>query len=195
MRFVRKLRKGEQRELTRLVHSGEDGRLVRRAQIIRLSSQGHSAPAIAEAWGLHVQTVRRGINAFNAEGLASLADKPRSGRPSKTGNGYVELLKEAVTRCPRDVGYPFSSWTLERLREHLARQTGTLLHPCYLSQVMRRHGIVYRRPKHVMGHLRDRQDYQEKKAVLEFLKKARSSPKRPSTCTTLTNVRFTSTPP
>ncbi len=193
--FVRPLTRAEQKELARLVRTGSDARVVRRAQMIRMSAQGHPVPRIAEAWGVHAQTVRRTIKAFNAEGPAALADKPRPGRPPKATDQYVALLKKAVTRNPRDLGYPFSSWTLARLREHLARQTGTVLHPSYLSGLMARHGIVYRRPKHVMAHLRNPKDYDEKKAVLDLLKNASSSPRPRSTCCSSTNVRFTSTRP
>ena len=81
--FVRPLTRAEQKELARLVRTGSDARVVRRAQMIRMSAQGHPVPRIAEAWGVHAQTVRRTIKAFNAEGPAALADKPRPGRPPK----------------------------------------------------------------------------------------------------------------
>ena len=193
--FVRKLKKAERSELSRLIHSREDGRVVRRAQMILQSSQGIKVPAIASAWDTTIQTVLKAIHRFNAEGLVSLVDKPRSGRPTKATDQYVEVLKEAVQKSPRDFGYPFSSWTLERLREHLGRLTGTLLNPRYLSQLMARHGIVYRRPKHLMTHLRDSKDYNEKKAILEFLKNAQSKGAPASPSSTLTNVKFTCTRP
>jgi transposase len=193
--FVRKLKKAERLELSRLLHSREDGRVVRRAQMILQSSQGMKAPAIASAWDTTIQTVLKTIHRFNAEGLASLVDKPRSGRPPKATDQYVEVLKEAVQRSPRDLGYPFSSWTLERLREHVGHQTGVLLNPRYLSSLMGKHGIVYRRPKHLMAHLRDPKDYNEKKAILAFLKNAQSKRMPASTLSTLTNVKFTCTLP
>lgn len=193
--FVRPLTRAEQKELARLVRTGTQARLVRRAQMVRMSAQGHPVARIAEAWGVHRQTVRRTIKAFNADGPAALADKARTGRPPKATGQYVALLKEAVATSPRDLGYPFSSWTLQRLREHLARRTGTVLHPAYLSGLMAREGIVYRRPKHVMAHLRNPQDYDEKKALLDFLKNAPSKPRPRSTCCTSTNVRFISTRP
>ncbi|NIP25416.1 MAG: transposase [Phycisphaerae bacterium] len=193
--FVRKLTRSEFAQITRLIRSKEDARIVRRAQMIRLSSQGKKAPEISEMWGVTTATVLRTIQNFNAAGLESLADKPRKGRPRKTTDRYIALLKEAVQKSPRDFGYPFSSWTLERLREHLGRQAGTLLNPRYLSQLMAREGIVYRRPKHLMAHLRDPKDYNEKKAILEFLKNARSKGTPDSTLSTLTNVKFTCTRP
>lgn len=164
--FVRKLTKTEQAKITRLIRSNEDARIVRRAQMIWSSSRGKKTAEIAEMWGITGDTVLRTIQNFNADGLMSLADKPRKGRPRKTTNRYVRLLKEAVQKSPRDFGYPFSSWTLDRLREHLGKQTGMLLNPRYLSQLMARQGIVYRRPKHVMAHLRNAKDYNEKKAIL-----------------------------
>jgi len=150
--FVRKLTKTEQAKIARLIRSNEDARVVRRAQMIRLSSQGKKNAEIAES-----------------------------------------LLKEAVQKSPRDFGYSSSSWTLDRLREYLGQQTGTLLNPRYLSQLMARQGIVYRRPKHVMAHLRNAKDYNEKKALLEFLKNAQSKAAPTSTFSTSTNVKFTCT--
>lgn len=170
--FVRALTEVEQTELARLVRSNGNARVLRRAQIIRLSALGQTSGQIASAWNASPLTVVRTLKHFNAWGLAGLRDKPRAGRPRKATNRYVELLKGLVLKSPRDLGYPFSSWTLDRLREHLAKVTGVILHPLYLSRLMGRHGIVYRRPRHVMAHLRNTQDYSEKKAILGFLKKS-----------------------
>jgi len=193
--FVRELTKDEQEELARLVRSNRDTRLMRRAQMIRLSHQGCTTSQIAKLWDVNPLTVLRTIKRFNAKGLGGLADKPRRGRPRKTTDRYVALLKEAVQVNPRDLGYPFSCWTLERLREHLGRKTHIILSPVHLSRLMAQNDIVYRRPKHGMAHLRDPQEYDEKKAFLEFIKKGRFAPQPPSTCSTSMSARFTSTRP
>jgi transposase len=193
--FVRALKAAERKELARLIHSNGDARIVRRSQMIRLSAEGQTASQIAALWDVTGEAVRRTIHRFNVEGIAGLADKPRKGRPPKKTDRYVALLKEAVRNNPRDLGYPFSAWTLERLREHLARKTRILLSPHYLSQVMAENDIVYRRPKHGMDHLRDTQEYDEKKAFLEFVKKGRCSRKPGSNCSTSMSVKFTSTRP
>lgn len=191
--FVRGLSGSEQKELARLVRSNGNGRVLRRAQIIRLSARGQTSGQIAALWNVSPLTVVRVIKRFNSQGLAALWDKPRTGRPRKATHRYLEMLKALVVKSPRDLGYPFSSWTLDRLREHLAKVTGVVLHPLYLSRLMGKHGIVYRRPKHVMAHLRDPRDYDEKKAILEFLKKTRQAPKRTSTCSSSMSVKFIST--
>lgn len=193
--FVRTLTADERKALSRLIRSERDARIVRRAQMIRLSAEGITTPKISALWDVNDQTVRRTIQRFEAEGLAGLRDKPRKGRPAKKTDRYVALLKEAVHKSPRDMGYPFSSWTLERLREHLALQTGIQLHPNSLSRIMAANDIVYRRPKHSMTHLRDPEEYDEKKAILDFLKKGRFVPQPASSCSTSMSVRFTSTRP
>ena len=125
-----------------------------------------------------------------------LAERARKGRPAKTDDRYVALLKEAVQADPHELGYVFGCWTLDRLREHLARRTRVILSAPHLSRLMAKHQVVYRRPRHGMTHLRDPREYDEKKAFLAFVKRGRcaASPAR-STCCTSTSVRFTSTRP
>jgi transposase len=193
--FVRRLTPGEEKELRRLVRWGDDARVVRRAQMIQLSSQGQRPSQIGALWEISGQGIRKIIHRFNREGIPGLADRVRKGRPRKTDDRYVELLKQAVQTNPRDSGYPFSCWTLERLREHLAHQTRVILSPAHLSRLLAKHNIVYRRPKHGMSHLRDPQEYSEKKAFLEFVKKGRRAQTPRLTSSTSRSVRFISTQP
>lgn len=193
--LVRPLALREQKELKRLIRVGDDARVVRRAQMIRLSSEGKTAGEIAALWEISGQGVRKIITRFNREGIPGLANRPRPGRPRKTNKRYVTLLKQAVTIHPRDAGYSFACWTLDRLREHLARRTRIVLSVPHLSRLMAEHNIVYRRPKHGMTHLRDPQEYNEKKAFLQFVKKGHCVPSPYSSCSTSTSVRFISTRP
>ena len=194
-KFVRQLTKKEQSEIARLIRKGGDARVVRRAQMVRLSAQGKKASEISELLGFSTPTVHRVIDVFNAEGIRGLPDKPRAGRPPKATGRYVTCLKEAVKASPIDLGYAFSSWTLPRLREHLARECNVILHTGHLARIMSQHGIVYRRPRHIMGHLRDPQDYDEKKEIIQFLKKGRLKRTRTSTSSSSMSVKFTSTQP
>jgi transposase len=192
---VRPLAKQEAAALDRLVRDNGNARQLRRAQMIRLSNLGHKISEIAGLLNVSGPCVTQTIHRFNREGIAGLADKPRPGRPPRARDRYIRLLKEAVTTSPQDIGYVFSSWTLPRLREHLFRKTSVLLNPDYLSRLMARHGIVYRRPRHIMGHLRDPAEYDEKKAFLDFLKKTPSPVQPGSTSSSSTSVKFISTRP
>ena len=96
---VRPLKASERTELDRLVRSGADSRVVRRAQMIRLSSQQVPAGQIAGMWNVHCQTVLRTISKFNVHGLESLKDKPRVGRPPKTTLEHalvVQKISDAI---------------------------------------------------------------------------------------------------
>jgi len=193
--FVRPLPKPEAAALNRLVRSNGNARQLRRAQMIRLSSLGHGCGEIARLLNVSVPCVTQTLHRFNREGIGGLSDRPRPGRPPRARDRYIQLLKEAVTTSPQDLGYAFSSWSLPRLREHLFRKTSVLLNPDYLSRLMAKHGIVYRRPRHIMGHLRDQAEYDEKKALLDFLKKTPWPPRLGSTSSSSTSVKFTSTRP
>jgi transposase len=191
--FVRPLSRAEAAAIDRLVRGNGDARQLRRAQIIRLSSLGHKSGEIARLLNVSVPCITQAIHRFNQEGAPGLSDRPRSGRPRRAHDRYLRLLKDAVITSPQDLGYAFSSWSLSRLREHLFRKTAVLLNPDYLSRLMAKHGIVYRRPRHVMAHLRNQDEYDEKKAFLEFLKKTPSPAQSGSISSSSTSVRFTST--
>jgi transposase len=192
---VRVLTEHEQIQLRHLASKSLDARVVRRVQVVRLSDQGMAPHEIARLLDRSWSGVRKTINRFNRQGIPSLSDKPRRGRPRKASDRYVALLKEAVQKSPRDLGYVFNAWTLDRLREHLALKTRVILSNARLSALMRENRIVYRRPKHGMSHLRDQAEYDEKKAFLAFLKRGRHEQMPSSTCSTSMSVRFISTRP
>jgi transposase len=192
-RTVLKLTQTQERALLSEIKGG-DGRAVRRAQVLRLLAQGTGAMEIGRLLGISKSGIHKIRKAFERDGLSALHDKPRGGRPPKAGPVYIACLKEAVRKSPRDFKYAFSNWTLTRLREHLGRRCGILISPAQLSRVLHNNGIVYRRPRHVMAHLRDQAEYDEKKELLSFLKK-KWQPRARLTCSSLMSVRFTSTRP
>ncbi|RLC88458.1 MAG: IS630 family transposase [Chloroflexi bacterium] len=99
----------------------------RRATILILSYQGRSCSQIADMVGLHVQTVRNWIKAFNSadrKGRWNLfKPQPHPGRKptfdEKVQQGLLDIFKES----PRKYGFSDSRWTLHRLAE-VAVRTG-----------------------------------------------------------------------
>jgi transposase len=51
----------------------------RRARMLQLSAAGWKSADIAEALGVHVETVRQTIKAFNEGGIPAITPRPRSG--------------------------------------------------------------------------------------------------------------------
>ncbi len=54
-----------------------------RAQIVRRAARGHPNERIARELAITIDTVRMWRGRFAAEGLDGLADRPRSGRPTR----------------------------------------------------------------------------------------------------------------
>src|ERR671923_86227 len=67
-------------------------RQASRAVMVLLSLHGLAPAQIAELLDCHPATVRRWISRFNSEGLAGLADRPRSGRPGLGGRWLTSRL-------------------------------------------------------------------------------------------------------
>src|SRR5947209_7048032 len=124
---LRPLTQEEERVITKLARSQSASvRLVQRAKIIQLASQGHLIPRIAEQLQVSEATVRKWFKRFEQEGLAGLEDAPRPGtRIRYTAQTKARVLEAARTR-PGELGLPYSSWTFERLaiyvHEHLGME-------------------------------------------------------------------------
>ena len=104
--------------------------------------------------------------------MEGLANRPKSGRPVKANQEYVELLEQVVEQDPQALGYAFRIWTTERLRLHLKAKTGTELKHTQFRALLKEHNFVYRRPKHDLTNLQDPTARQAAEEWLEELKKA-----------------------
>jgi transposase len=83
-------------------------------------------------------------------------------------------LVEVIEKEPSEVGYEFMIWTVERLSAHLEKVTGIALSESRLRALIKRKGYRYRRPKHDLGHLQDKQAKSKAAQVLKELKKRSS---------------------
>jgi transposase len=109
--------------------------------------------------------------------VEGLANKPRSGRPPKADKAYIALMEEVVEQEPSELGYSFRLWTIDRLRAHLAKETGIELSEARFRALLKQNGYRYRRPKHDLGHLQDPEAKKDADELLEKLKKRSSETK------------------
>jgi transposase len=123
-------------------------RLRTRAQMLLLAAeQGLRVPQIARMVRESEATVLRWLKRYRAEGLEGLQDVPRPGRPSPLTEAYRDKLLAAVRRRPRSFGLPFSLWTLQRLVDDLAEQSGIRVSDETVRRALKRAGIVLSRPQ------------------------------------------------
>ena len=153
-------------ELDALYHSTKLARLRTRAQMILLNvEQGLKATQIAKLVRESERPVQRWISRYQAEGVPGLYDAPRSGQPGQVTPIYQDQLLESVRLRPRALGLDFSLWTLERLSDYLALQTGIRISPEAVRQHLKAGGIVLSRSQHQISS--PDPEYQVKKRRLK----------------------------
>jgi transposase len=139
---LRTLTSDENDTIQRLAHSRtEAARVVERARIIWLASQGWRGPAIAAEVRLNADTVRLWLKRFNAAGLDGLRDRPRAGRPvTYTPEQVGEVVRLSLTD-PRTLDLPFASWTLDRLQAYLNEVAGVPIKRARISTLLLEEGL------------------------------------------------------
>jgi transposase len=142
---LRPLTGDEIRVLDRLARSRTaSARAVERARIVWEAHGGARVPAIARALGITEATVRTWLKRFNAQGVAGLADAPRSGRPPTYSPDEVgEVIAASLTK-PDDLGLPFGSWTLDRLTAYLQEQKKVGIGRTRIGEILRAEGLRWR---------------------------------------------------
>lgn len=139
-------------ELDTLYRTTKDVRLRTRAQMILLAAeQKMGAPAIARLVRETDQTVRNWLKRYEAEGLEGLKSKPQPGPPEKITPAYKARLLEVVRVRPRSLGQPYSLWTLARLADYLAEQTGIRVEAETVRCHLKAADIVMSRPQHTIS--------------------------------------------
>jgi len=123
-------------ELRMAASQTRDGATARRILALALVMEGSSRSAAARCCGMDRQTLRDWVHRYNAEGLAGLSDRHRSGRPPRLTAAQLAELAAVVEAGPdleRDGVVRWRCIDLqqliaERFQVRLAERTiGTLL--------------------------------------------------------------------
>jgi len=171
---VRTLTDEERTVVERLAHSRTaPTRQVERARIIQQAHQGGAVAAIAEHLRLNPQTVRDWLKRFNAEGLAGLDDRPRSGKPPTYTPEQAGEVVAAALSDPQELGLPFACWTLDRLAAYLSESRGLPIKRSRISELLVAEGLRWRQHETWFGERVD-PDFAQKRGASRA-----STPPRP----------------
>ena len=168
-----KLTEGQWDELDHLRFSTRSADVFRNCLIILMSDSRDTIASIAERLGCGTETVVRVRRLYRKGGVAALHPIKPPGRPSRATPRFVEQMKRAVQTQPMELGYGFSTWSVDRLSAHLGKVTGIRFSTDQLRRLLRRHGFSVQRPKHTMKGKRDEAAYEKAKGELMVLKKKR----------------------
>src|SRR6266516_6848494 len=120
--------------------------------MILLAVEKHlKAVKIAEIVRESEETVRRWMKRSLVQGIQGLQDAPRSGAPAKITESYREVVLQTVRRRPRSLGQPYSMWTLQRLADYVAEQTGIRVEDETVRVHLKEAEIVLSRPQHTIS--------------------------------------------
>ena len=166
--FVPSLSEEQILELEHLYRKTEVPRVRTRAQMVLLSAEKKlTADEIADLVRESSVTVLRWLHRYIAEGIQGLLDAPRSGRSSILTNEFRKRLLEVVRRRPRSLELEYSMWTLQRLVDFMAEDTGARVSTETLRRALAKEDIVFSRPQHTISS--PDPEYQVKKRRLKRL--------------------------
>jgi transposase len=137
-------------ELRREAARCRDARAARRMLALALVLEGSSREEAARHAGMDRQTLRDWVHRYNAEGLAGLSDRPRSGRRPRLSPGQEAELAAAVERGPDPDRDGVVRWRRVDLRALIEARFAVRLHERSVGKVLRRLGFsrVSVRPRH-----------------------------------------------
>jgi transposase len=116
------LTRKEGQALLRTVRRSSDKVAVKRAACVLAAASGMTVPQISQSQFVHETYVRKILNGFNAEGLASIGNRYGIGRPRIFDDAVRREIYRVVTTPPVQLGLPFTVWSLPKLRDYLITQ-------------------------------------------------------------------------
>src|SRR3954454_16592766 len=149
---LRPLTPEERQQIEALAHSRTaPARTVERAQIILAATEGQGPAQVARSLGVSRPTVYRWVERFNLQGPYGLEDQPRAGRPATYPPEQVaEVLAVALTD-PTQLGLPFGSWTLDRLRNYLNEHKAIPIKRSRIDEILLAEGLKWRQQESWFG--------------------------------------------
>src|SRR3954469_20365302 len=115
-------------------------RYARRMLALALVLEGASREVAARCAGMDRQTLRDWVHRYNAEGLAGLHDRHRSGREPRLTPGQEAELVAAVERGPDPDRDGVVRWRRVDLKALIEARFGVRLHERSVAKVLRRLG-------------------------------------------------------
>src|SRR3954463_16398857 len=125
-------------ELRREAARCRDARAARRMLALALVLEGSSREEAARAAGMDRQTLRDWVHRYNAEGLAGLGDRPRSGRKPRLTAGQEAELVTAVEQGPDPDRDGVVRWRRVDLQALIEARFAVRLHERSVGKVLRR---------------------------------------------------------
>jgi transposase len=135
------------RELREAAQRSGDGRLSCRLIALALALEGASRSEAARAGGMDRQTLRDWVLRYNEEGIAGVADRPRSGRPLVLTLEQMQELTPITLAGPNPAQHGVVRWRCIDLRGEIARRFSVQVHERTVGKLLHRCDPVRLQPR------------------------------------------------
>jgi transposase len=125
------------RKLKKKPASVQIRKAIERAKALMAYYKGIATTTIAQVFNLSERTIKEWIKKFSRDGLASLYDEERSGRPRKLSTDQETELKQMIVDQNQRV------WTARHVYQLILTTTGVCFSVKYLPQLLRQIGLSF----------------------------------------------------
>jgi transposase len=119
----------------------------RRLAAAELFKRGVAQAEVSRQLKVSRQAVSAWFAAWKQGGKKALAAAGRAGRKPKLTASKLQKVEAALLKGPRANGLDADLWSLPRIAEVIARQTGVRYHPGHVWRVMRKLGWSAQKPQ------------------------------------------------
>ena len=94
----------------------------RRAEALIMYGMGLKPLEIADAQGVHPNTVYKDLDAFERLGVEAIWQLQEGGVPSRITADQIKKIVQVARQSPQGVGAPYGRWSLRKLSVYLVKQ-------------------------------------------------------------------------
>jgi len=118
----------------------------RRLRAARLFAKGMRPAEVARELGVSRQAATIWYHAWQEEGVKSLRQAERTGRPPELTAKELSEVERALRAGPAAYGWHTELWTLARVADVIAMETGVRYHIGHVWKILRRLGWTWQKP-------------------------------------------------
>ena len=141
-------------KLLRLKKEAEiDGayRVAKRLHAVILNSQGNRSGKISALLQAPRSCVIKWLSDYEKEGIDSLLEGYRTGRPGRLNKKQKESLSDIIDSGPISYGYISGIWTSIMIKDVIKEEFSVNYHPGHVRKLLKEMGFSVQRPKKVLA--------------------------------------------
>ena len=134
------------------IRRSEESRYDHRLHGVLLVAQGMSCRQAATVLGDAPRTVEYWVRGFERDGLASLQEGMRSGRPPRLTEAHLKVIGRTLRRPPEEARLSANLWDGKALAAFLHRDLGVDLGVRQCQRLFQSLGFRLRKPRSEIAH-------------------------------------------